>query len=85
MQARKPCSGCRRSRRIISTSADVLGPTGKPFANDNIGLAIATRDLMAHLRETEDMKQVAPTFTKQDRSRFLDALENMIQAIRRKS
>jgi len=71
--------------RCLKAGADVIGPTGRLFAEDNIGMAIATRDLMAHLRETGDIKDNAPAFTRQDRSRFLDALENMIQAIRRRS
>ena len=70
--------------RCLNTGADVLGPTGRLFDEGNIGMAIATRDLMAQLRETGDIKDNAPAFTKQDRSRFLDALENIIQAIRRR-
>ncbi len=62
----------------------MLRPTGRPFAEDNIGMAIATRDLIAHLREAGDIKDNPPAFTKQDRSRFLDALENTILAIRRR-
>ena len=70
--------------RCLKAGADVMGPTGKLFDESNIGMAIATRDLMAQLRETEEIKQYVPAFTKQDRSRFLDALENMIQAVRRR-
>lgn len=71
--------------RCIKAGANVLGPTGKPLAEDNIGMAVATRDLMAHLRDTGDIKDNAPAFTRQDRSRFLNELENMIQAIRRRA
>ena len=70
--------------RCLNTGADVLGPTGRLFDEGNIGMAIATRDLMTHLREAGDIIDNAPAFTKQDRSRFLDALENIIQAIRRR-
>lgn len=70
--------------RCVKAGADVLGPTGRTFAEDNIGMAIATRDLKAHLRETEEIKDYVPAFTKQDRSRFLDILENTVQAIRRR-
>lgn len=70
--------------RCVKGGAEVLGPAGKPFAEDNIGMAIATRDLMAHLRDSGEIKDNAPAFTKQDRSRFLDALENTIQSIRRR-
>ena len=71
--------------RCLKEGADLMGPTGRLFDEGNIGLAIATRDLMAHLRDTGDIKDNAPAFTKQDRSRFLDALENVIQAILRRS
>ena len=73
------------ARRCLKEGADLMGPTGRLFDEGNIGLAIATRDLMAHLRDTGDIKDNAPAFTKQDRSRFLDALENVIQAILRRS
>ena len=71
--------------RCLKEGADLMGPNGRPFDEGNIGMAIATRDLMAHLRDTGDIKDNAPAFTKQDRSRFLDALENVIQAILRRS
>ncbi len=70
--------------RCLKKGADVLGPTGKPFDQGNIGMAVATRDLMSHLRDTGEIRANAPAFTKQDRSRFLDTLENTVQAIRRR-
>jgi len=70
--------------RCLKSGADVIAPTGRPFDEENIGMALATRELMAHLRDTGDIKDNAPAFTRQDRSRFLDSLENMIQAIRRR-
>jgi uncharacterized protein YaiI (UPF0178 family) len=71
--------------RCLDAGAAVIGPTGKPFTKDNIGPALAMRDLTAHLRDTGEMRGGGPSFTKQDRSRFLGALENTIQAIRRKA
>ena len=70
--------------RCLKQGADVLGPTGKPFDHGNIGMAVATRELKTHLRDAGEIKDYAPAFTKQDRSRFLDVLENTIQAIRRR-
>jgi hypothetical protein len=72
------------AERCVRAGADVLGPAGRPFSEDNIGMAVASRDLSAHLRETGEIRDSAPAFTRQDRSRFLDALENMVQAIRRR-
>ena len=41
------------------------------------------RDLMAHLRDTGEITGGGPAFSKQDRSRFLSALETAIQAANR--
>jgi len=70
--------------RCLKAGADVLGPTGRPFDQGNIGMAVATRELKTHLRDTGEIRDNAPAFTRQDRSRFLEALENAIQAIRRR-
>ncbi len=69
--------------RCLARKARVLGPGGKPFTEQSIGMALATRDLMAHLRDTGEITGGPAAFTRQDRSRFLGALENTIQAIRR--
>ncbi|MBL4801902.1 MAG: YaiI/YqxD family protein [Emcibacter sp.] len=67
------------AKRCLDAEATVLGPTGKPFSEDNIGMAVAMRDLKAHLRETGESKGYNPSFTKTDKSRFLQALESAIQ------
>ncbi len=70
--------------RCIERGAYVLAPTGKPFTPDNIGMSVAVRDLMTHLRDTGEITGGSGSFGKQDRSRFLGALEVTIQrAIRR--
>jgi hypothetical protein len=69
--------------RCLKKGARVLGPAGKPFTPDNIGTALATRDLHRHLREVSGGETWHAGFAKQDRSRFLGALENEIAAIRR--
>ncbi len=71
--------------RCIARQARALGPTGQPFTEDSIGMALATRDLMSHLRETGVVSGGPASFSRQDRSRFLGALETMIQAIRRRT
>ena len=70
--------------RCLAKGATALGPTGKPFTTESIGMALAMRDLNAHLRDTGALKGSNPSFTRQDRSRFLQALENAIQAWRRR-
>lgn len=70
--------------RALKKGARVLGPTGKPFTPDSIGMALGMRDLHRHLRESTPGGQTFNAgFTKQDRSRFLGALENELQALRR--
>ena len=69
--------------RCLEKGAYALGATGSAFTRDNIGNALAMRDLKSHLRETGEGGNYNPSFTRQDRSRFLQALENTIQALRR--
>jgi uncharacterized protein YaiI (UPF0178 family) len=60
--------------RCLKKGAGVLGPSGKPFTGDNIGNALATRELMADLR-AYGVGGGPPPFGPKDRSRFLEALE----------
>lgn len=69
--------------RCLKTGARVIGNTGKPFTEANIGQALAMRDFSRHLRETGESKGFNPSFTRQDRSRFLQALEEAVQATKR--
>ncbi len=70
--------------RCLKKGAQVIGPTGKPFTEGGIGMALAMRDLSAHLRETGESKGYNAAFSRQDRSRFLEALELAVQRSRRK-
>ena len=63
--------------RTVALGAHVLGPTGKPFTPENIGMAVAMRDLKQHLRETGESKGYNAGFTREDRSRFLQALDQV--------
>jgi uncharacterized protein len=69
--------------RCLKAGARVVGPTGKPFTEAGIGMALAMRDLSRHLRETGESAGYNAGFTRQDRSRFLQALEQAVQAIKR--
>ncbi|HHQ47491.1 MAG TPA: YaiI/YqxD family protein [Acidobacteria bacterium] len=69
--------------RCLEAGARVLGPSGKPFTDSNIGNALATRELLAHLRGAGEMTGGPPPLTKRDRSRFLQQLDQIIVAIRR--
>jgi uncharacterized protein YaiI (UPF0178 family) len=70
--------------RCVAKGASVLGSTGKPFTDDNIGPALATRNLLSELRELGEIAGGPPPFGKRDRSRFLEALDKTINDIRRK-
>lgn len=69
--------------RAIKKGAQVISHIGKPFTQDSIGMALAMRDLMSQLRETGEVRGNNPVFTPSDRSRFLQGLENIIQALKR--
>jgi uncharacterized protein YaiI (UPF0178 family) len=69
--------------RCLKAGAQVLGPTGKLFTQDSIGMALGLRDLSRHLREVSRGETHHPTFGKADRSRFLGSLENAIQTAMR--
>lgn len=69
--------------RCLKAGAKVVGPSGKPFDEGSIGMALAMRDLQSHLRETGQSRGFNPAFTPKDRSRFLEALEHAVQAVKR--
>jgi len=70
--------------RCLKEGARVIGPTGKPFTDDNIGQAVATRDLLSELRGAGEITGGPPPLNKLDRSRFLRQRDEVIQSIRRK-
>ena len=61
--------------RLVEKGVHVLGPTGRPFTPETIGMAVAMRDLKQHLRETGEIKGYNPGFSQRDRSAFLSALD----------
>jgi uncharacterized protein YaiI (UPF0178 family) len=69
--------------RCIEKGAGVLGPKGRAFTEENIGDALASRELQSHLRELGAAAGGPAPFQKKDRSRFLHRLDEMIQALRR--
>ncbi len=69
--------------RCLEKGAVVLGPTGKPFTGNNIGMALAMRELKSQLRDMGEDKGFNASFTKKDRSDFLNALELWAQKAKR--
>ena len=68
--------------RCLKKGARVVGPKGRVFPVDSIGDALATRDLMSHLRNSGMITGGPAPFEKRDRSRFLQSLDGIIQDIR---
>ena len=66
--------------RCLEKGARVIDPKGRVFSKETIGDALANRELMAYLRDTGDVTGGPAPFEKRDRSRFLQRLDEVIQA-----
>jgi uncharacterized protein len=71
--------------RSLSKGACVISPSGRLFTEDNIGSILATRNLMADLRDLGEITGGPAPFTKKDRSNFLQQLDELIHSILRRS
>jgi uncharacterized protein len=70
--------------RCLAKGADALAPTGKRWTPDNIGGALASREINRHLREIGATTGGPAPLTGADRSRFLSALDTAVAAARRR-
>ena len=67
--------------RCVEAGARVLKHNGEELTRANIGMVLATRDLMADLRAADPFRQGGgKMFGKADRSRFLDVLDRVLRA-----
>jgi uncharacterized protein len=66
--------------RCLKRQARALAANGKLWTADNIGNALAGREVGRYLRETGVNTGGPPPFSKADRSRFLNALDAVVQA-----
>ena len=71
--------------RCLAKGARALSSYGKNWTPDNIGNALAGREIAQHLREIGAHTGGPAPITKADRSRFLSALDTAVQAARRAS
>ena len=71
--------------RCLERGAVVLRPNGSRFTEDNIGDALASRELLSQLRDMGTIGGGPPPFGKKDRSAFLQALDRVIHGIRKAS
>src|SRR6202171_2264557 len=69
--------------RSLKAGASVVGNTGVPFTNASIGMAMASRELMSNLRAMCEITGGPKPMSQRDRSRFLSALDETIQKMRR--
>ena len=71
--------------RCLKKGARVVSPVGKQWTDANIGNALAGRDIARHLRELGQNTGGPAPLTKSDRSRFLSALDTVLQAALREA
>ncbi len=69
--------------RCLKVSARAIGPRGDEWTEDNIGDALATRELMKTLREMGEVRGGPAPMGPRDKSAFLSGLEQLIQKIKR--
>ena len=69
--------------RCLAAGARVLDPKGRPFTDNDIGGALATRELMEGLRQSGAVTGGPAPMTPRDRSRFLSKLDETVNAVRR--
>jgi hypothetical protein len=72
--------------RCVEAGAEALRPNGDPLTSANIGNQLAMRDLMADIRAANPLAMAGSgkSFSKADRSRFLQTLDRMIRAATRR-
>ena len=69
--------------RCLEKGARALGPKGHPFTDNDIGSALAMRELMDELRQGGAVTGGPAPMTAKDRSRFLSKLDETVNAVRR--
>jgi len=66
--------------RCLERGAKALSSNGKIWSGDNIGSALAGRAVSSHMREMGMMTGGPAPLSRADRSKFLSALDTMLQA-----
>ena len=69
--------------RCLKRGAFVIKPDGDIYNNDNIGMALAIRKIMEAKRETGEITRGPAPFNKEDRSKFLNQMEMIVQKARK--
>ncbi len=71
------------AERALAKGALALHPTGRAFTSDNIGGALASRAIGEHLRSMGEITGGPKPFSREDRSKFLQALDTAVVKARR--
>lgn len=72
------------AERCVKKGARVLGPKGDEFTEDNVGMAVANRELMTNLRHMGEIGGGPKPMDKKARSQFLSKLDQILQALKRR-
>jgi uncharacterized protein len=66
--------------KCVAKGAKVVKHNGEELTGANVGMALATRDLMSDLRSADPFRQGGGRlFSKADRSRFLEVLDRVVR------
>lgn len=71
------------AERCLKNEARVINPRGKVYDVDNIGEALATRELLQELRQRGDLNTGPSKKKKEHHSSFLSALDLVINQIKK--
>ncbi len=66
------------AKRCLENGAAAIRPNGKLFDEENIGMALAMREVKQHIRESQQTQTFNAGFTKADRSAFLEGLHALL-------
>jgi len=69
--------------RCVKKAARVLGHKGDEFTEDNIGSAVANRELMQNLRQMGEIRGGPAPMDKKARSNFLGAIDRILQSLKK--
>lgn len=71
------------AERCVKNGASVLGPKGNTLDEENIGSALAGREIATHLRDLGTPGTGPSAFQPKDRSNFLSKLDQVIQQLKK--
>ena len=73
------------AERCVKKGVRVLGHKGVEFNEDNIGMSVASRELMQNLRHMGENRGGPAPMDKKAKSQFLGTLDQILNALKRKN